>query len=372
MAGMDDIQNPFSGRGHSSPRVLLRRLREIMATEEGAQERIDKLTDAIAQNMVADVCSIYLRRDDDILELFSTVGLNPEAVHNTRLVWGEGLVGYVAKNANAISIADAPTHPAFSYRPEVGEDLLHSFLGVPVIRTGQVIGVLVIQNKTHRIYNEEEMEAAQMVATVLAEIVAAGDLLDEEDSEEVDRLLHRAEHLVGAPVVNGVAIGVAAFHEPPAPKHKVFADDVSKEVERLQEGIIRLQKSVDEMIANNQQLSAISKDVIEVYRLFAYDRGWAKRLEEAVLSGLTCESAVEQVQSENRMRMRKATDPYLRERLSDLHDLSRRLLRALSAKSRKDELSLPENAILFAHAIGPAEILELDRSHLTGIILAEG
>ncbi len=352
--------------------MLLRRLREVMAVEEGAQERLDKLTEAIASNMVADVCSIYLRRDDDVLELFATVGLKPAAVHKTRLAWGEGLVGFVALNAQPVSIGEAQSHPSFSFRPEVGEELLNAFLGVPIIRTGQVIGVLVVQNKVTRRYTEEEMEAAQLVATVLAEIVAAGDLLEKADTAEVDRVLHRAEQLQGSPIVDGIMIGVAALHEPPAPKHKVFAEDVAAEVQRLKAGIVRLQKSVDDMIAQNQQLSGISRDVIDVYRLFAYDKGWAKRLEEAVLSGLTCESAVEQVQAENRKRMRRATDPYIRERLHDLDDLSRRLLRSLSGKSRKDELKLPKKAILFAHSLGPAELLEFDRKKLAGIVLAEG
>ena len=371
MSDTGNIGHPFRPGG-SSPRVLLRRLREVMAVEEEAQTRLDKLSEVIASNMVADVCSIYLRRDDDDLELFATVGLNPKAVHLTKLNWGEGLVGYVARTSQPVSIDNAPDHPAFAFRPEVGEELLNSFLGVPIIRTGQVLGVLVVQNTAPRNYTEEEIEAAQLVATVLAEIVAAGDLLEKEDAAIVERVLHRAEHLQGTPIVRGIVIGEAALHEPPAPKHKVFAEDVAREVERLKAGILRLQKSVDDMIAANQELSAISRDVIEVYRLFAYDKGWANRLEEAVLSGLTCESAVEQVQAENRKRMRRATDPYIRERLHDLDDLSRRLLRSFSGKSREEELLLPDNAILFAHSLGPAEILEFDREKLAGIVLAEG
>ena len=363
---------PFKPQASSSPRVLLKRLREVMAVEEGAQERLDHLTEAIASNMVADVCSIYLRRDDDVLELFSTVGLNAEAVHLTKLKWGEGLVGLVAVSAVPLNLDEAQDHPSFSYRPEVGEDLLHAFLGVPIIRTGQVLGVLVIQNKASRNYSEEELEAVQLVATVLAEIVAAGDLLEKEDAAELDRLIHRPEQLTGVGIVSGIVIGVAALHEPPVPKHKVFAENVATEADRLKTGITRLQKSVDDMIASNQQLSSISREVIEVYRLFAYDKGWAKRLEEAVHSGLTAESAVEQVQAENRKRMNEATDPYIRERLHDLDDLSRRLLRSLSGKSREEELALPEKAVLFARSIGPAEILELDRTKLSGIVLGEG
>ncbi|MBD0427854.1 phosphoenolpyruvate--protein phosphotransferase [Aquisalinus flavus] len=360
------------GTQTSSPRVLLKRLREVMAAEEGAQQRLDHLTNAIANNMVADVCSIYLRRADDMLELFSTQGLNPEAVHNTRMKWSEGLVGYVARTAEPINLRDAPKHPSFSFRPEVGEELLNAFLGVPIIRTGQVLGVLVIQNKAVREYTEEEVEAAQIVATVLAEIVAAGDLLEEADAQEVDRVLHRHEHLVGAPIVAGIAIGTVALHEPPAPKHRVFADNVAEEGERLQTGLESLRKSIDDMIAANQDLATVSREVLEVYRLFAYDKGWARRLEDAVQSGLTAESAVEQVQGENRKRMRQAKDPYIRERMHDLDDLSRRLLRSLGGDAYQAQLELPQDAVLLARSLGPAEILELDRNKLKGIVLGEG
>lgn len=359
-------------RGGSEPRTLLRRLREVMAVEEAAQAKLDHLTRAIANTMVADVCSIYVRRSDDMLELFSTVGLNPEAVHKTRLGWDEGLVGFVARKARPVSLPDAQSHEAFSFRPEVGEDLLRSFMGVPIIRTGQVIGVLVLQNKVSRLYTADEIEAVLMVATVLAEVVATGGLLEQKDAEEVAHLLHRHERLTGTGIVSGIVIGKAALKEPPPPAHKVFADDVAAELDRLEEGIVRLQKSVDDMIASNQQLSKISREVIEVYRLFAYDKGWARRLREAVTDGgLTAESAVQQVQAENRKRMGEATDPYLRERLHDLDDLSRRLLRALAGETGQEEHRLPDGAVLFARALGPADILELDRDSLSGIVMGE-
>ncbi|MGV6802502.1 MAG: phosphoenolpyruvate--protein phosphotransferase [bacterium] len=359
-------------RGGSEPRTLMRRLRAVMATEESPQMRLNHLTEAIANTMVADVCSIYLRRSDDQLELFATVGLNPEAVHKTKLSWDEGLVGYVARTTQPISLSEAQKHEAFSYRPEVGEDLLKAFMGVPIIRTGQVLGVLVLQNRVARTYAEEDIEAVQMVAMVLAEIVAAGDLLEKADRAEVERLLYRPERLTGTGVVAGIVIGKAALYEAPIPAHKVFTQNVVAELERLEQGITALQKSVDDMIADNQQLSHISREVIEVYRLFAYDKGWAKRLTEAVTEGgLTAESAVERVQAENRHRMKMATDPYIRERLHDLDDLSRRLLRALAGKTGPETHDLEEGAILFARALGPAEILELDRDKLAGIVMGE-
>ena len=158
------------------PRVLLRRLREVMAEQVSAQERLDKIVVLIAANMVAEVCSVYVLRVDGTLELYATEGLNKEAVHQTVLRSDEGLVGLVASEANPINLSEAQNHPAFSYRAETGEEIYHSFLGVPVLRAGNTLGVLVVQNRARRTYTEEEEEALQTTAMVLAEMIASGEL----------------------------------------------------------------------------------------------------------------------------------------------------------------------------------------------------
>ena len=158
------------------PRVLLRRLREVMAEPVSAQDRLDKIVVLIAANMVAEVCSVYVLRVDGTLELYATEGLNREAVHQTVMRADEGLVGLVASEANPINLSDAQTHPAFSYRPETGEEIYHSFLGVPILRAGNTLGVLVVQNRARRTYSEEEEEALQTTAMVLAEMIASGEL----------------------------------------------------------------------------------------------------------------------------------------------------------------------------------------------------
>ncbi|MFQ5564365.1 MAG: phosphoenolpyruvate--protein phosphotransferase [Parvularculaceae bacterium] len=368
---IEKTRPPHGGHGEHGITVLLRRMHDVVAQEATAQERLDHLTKAIAGHIVADVCSIYLRRTDDELELYSTEGLKREAVHQTRLKWGEGLVGAVAAKQRPLVTAEAPLHPAFAYRPETGEDPLHSFLGVPLIRSGKVLGVLVLQNKAARRYTDEEVEAAQAVAFLLAEVAASGELLGKRETAEVGEMLHRPEHLKGFPAAPGVAIGHAAFHEAPTPKHRVFAENVANEAERLENGLDDLRASVDNMLASNANLSGVSREVLETYRLFAYDRGWKDRLRAAVFSGLTAESAVEQVKGENRARMMQARDPYLRERLHDLDDLSHRLLRLLTGEDADAARQLPDDAILFARVMGPAELLEYDRSKIKGLVLDE-
>ncbi|MEZ5892857.1 MAG: phosphoenolpyruvate--protein phosphotransferase [Parvularculaceae bacterium] len=368
---IEKTRPPHGGHGEQGITVLLKRMRDAVAQEGSAQNRLDLLTKVIASHVVADVCSIYLRRPDDQLELYSTEGLRREAVHKTRLGWGEGLVGVVAKRHTPLVTADAPNHPSFAYRPETGEDPLNSFLGVPLVRSGKTLGVLVVQNKAPREYTHEEIEAAQAVALLLAEIAASGELLSQEETEVVGEMLHRPEKLKGFGIVSGVAIGKSVFLQPPAPKHKVFASNPAAEAARLEDGLNDLRQSVDDMLASNTSLVGVSREVLETYRLFAYDRGWKDRLRAAVFSGLTAESAVEQVKAENRARLSQSRDPYLRERLHDLDDLSNRLLRHLGGEKNGGRRELFEDTILFARTMGPAELLEYDRKRLRGLVLGE-
>ncbi len=368
---IENTRPPHGGHNDQGITVLLRRMHDAVAQEASAQQRLDHLTRTIAAHVVADVCSIYLRRPDDELELYSTEGLNREAVHRTRLGIGEGLVGLVAQSRRPLVTDDAPHHPAFAYRPETGEDPLSAFLGVPLIRSGKTLGVLVVQNRTARNYTDEEVEAVQAVAALLAEIAASGELLSQEETAVVGEMLHRPETLSGFPIVDGVASGAAVFLQPPAPKHKVFASDVATEATRLEQGLTELRASVDAMLADNASLGGVSRDVLETYRLFAYDRGWKDRLRAAVFSGLTAEAAVEQVKNENRSRLLQARDPYLRERLHDLDDLAHRLLRLLSGDKNGARGQLDGDTILVARVMGPAELLEYDRKNLKGLVLGE-
>ena len=362
---------PHGGHGERGITVLLKRMSDVVASEGSAQTRLDALTKVIASHVVADVCSIYLRRPNDVLELYSTQGLKLEAVHNTRLNWGEGLVGLVAQSMAPLVTADAPVHPAFSYRPETGEDLLRSFLGMPLVRSGKAIGVLVLQNTAMRQYTDEEIEAVQAVATLLAEIAASGELLSREETEAVGEVLHRPELLSGAISVPGIAIGRAFFQNPRLQVHKVFADDIAHEAERLEDGLTALRQNVDSMIASNTSLSGVSREVLEAYRLFAYDRGWKERMRAAVFSGLTAEAAVDQVHADNRNRLMQARDPYLRERLHDLEDLSHRLLRILAGEDWRRSRQIYGDTILVTRSMGPAELLEYDRERLAGLVVAE-
>jgi phosphotransferase system enzyme I (PtsP) len=344
-----------------------------MAEPVSAQERLDKIVVLIAANMVAEVCSVYVLRVDNTLELYATEGLNRQAVHQTVMDVSEGLVGLVAREATSINLSEAHEHPAFSYRPETGEEIYHSFLGVPILRAGNTLGVLVVQNRARRTYSEEEEEALQTTAMVLAEMIASGELssLAKPGAEPA---AHHAMSITGSALAEGLALGHVVLHEPRVVVTNFIADDVPKELKRLDDAIAAVRADLDVMLERRDVADGGEhRDVLEAYRMFAYDQGWMHRMHEAVVTGLTAEAAVERVQSDTRARMLRQTDPYLRDRLHDLDDLANRLMRQLMGRDHAPAREqLPENAILVARAMGPAALLDYDRKRLRGLVLEEG
>ena len=355
-------------------RRLLKNLRDVMAVPAAPQERLDKVAKLIAADMVAEVCSIYLRRAGDVLELFATEGLNPGAVHQTRLQFGEGLVGHIAAHARPVALADAQTHPNFVFRPETGEQIYHSLLGAPILRGGRVIGVLVVQNRTRRHYDDEEVEALQTIAMVLAEIVTGSDLLSAEELLPVDGIGLLPLRLDGICVNPGLAMGRAVLHKPPIHVERLVADDPVAELRRFETALAGMHSALDDLLAGSRVAQEGEHgEVLETFRMFAQDRGWLRRIREAIQTGLTAEGAVQMVAGETHSRMGQVTDPYLRERLSDLEDLSNRLLSHLTGDERRTSAAdAPEDTVLVARNLGPAELLEYEKANLRAVALEEG
>ena len=279
----------------AGPRLLLRRLREVMAEPVSPQARLDKIVVHIASNMVAEVCSVYVLRSDGRLELFATEGLNREAVHLTTMRAGEGLVGLIAESAEPLALADAQSHPAFSYKPETGEEIYQSFLGVPILRGGNTLGVLVVQNRARRTYSEEEIEVLQTTAMLIAEMIASGELQSiVRPGAEI--ALRRPIALKGAAIAEGVGLGHVILHEPRVVVKHIVAEDLQKEERRLADAINEVRESIDKLIDRGDQAGpGEHREVLETFRMFAHDQGWLRRLREAVMTGLTAEAAVERV-----------------------------------------------------------------------------
>ncbi|MGF1549693.1 MAG: phosphoenolpyruvate--protein phosphotransferase [Sphingomonadaceae bacterium] len=357
----------------AASREILTGLHEVMAARTGAQAKLNKVVRIIAEAMESEVCSIYLLRDG-VLELYATVGLKQDAVHVTKLEMGEGLVGTIAEEVGVLNLAEAASHPEFAYRPETGEELYHSFAGVPIVRRERAIGVLCVQHADPRAYDDVEIEALQTVAMVLSELIAGARLVDKATAKAATSRDSSSLRLTGQKLVLGMARGKAVFHQPRIVIEQTVAEDIEAERHRVYSAFRKMREQIDQM-ANQAEFGTGGEhqEVLETYKMFAYDEGWSRRINEAIDSGLTAEAAIERVQQRTRMRMREIDDPLLAERMHDLEDLSNRLLRIVSGQlGTAAQMGLRGDSILIARNLGPAELLEYDRRRLKGVILEEG
>ena len=355
----------------TAAREILTGLHEVMAKRGSAQAKLDHVVDLIAEAMGSEVCSIYLLRDN-YLELFATHGLRKEAVHVTRLKMGEGLVGTIAAEGRVLNLAEAAEHPAFAYRPETGEEHFHSFAGVPIVRLESAIGVLAVQHAEPRGYEDVEIEALQTVAMVLSEMIAAARLVD---GARRGRLRSAGPlRLSGLKLVAGMAKGQAVFHQPRVVVEHTVADDTEAERTRVYAAFRKMREQIDNMAREAEfGVAGEHQEILETYRMFAYDEGWSRRINEAIDSGLTAEAAIERVQQRTRARMREIDDPLLQERMHDLEDLSNRLLRIVSGRmGTAAQTGLTHDTVLIARNLGPADLLEYDRRRLKAVLLEEG
>ncbi len=354
-------------------RLILTQLHDVMASRMHAQGKLDRVVDIIAENLDSEVVSIYLLREG-MLELFATRGLNKEAVHVTRMAIGEGLTGTIAANIETLNLAEAKAHPDFQYRPETGEEKFHSFAGVPIVYRERAVGVVCVQHVDPRRYEDIEIEALQTTAMVLSELISNNDLIDEQEAVGQRPEMTGPATLTGLPLVKGLASGIAVFHQPRITIDQVMADDTELERQRVYRAFDRMREQIDTMASQAEFRSGGEhEEVLQTYKMFAYDEGWGRRINEAIDSGLTAEAAIERVQQRTRMRMREIDDPLLADRMHDLEDLSNRLLRIVSGQlGTAATQGLRSDAILIAKNLGPAELLEYDRRRLKGVILEEG
>ncbi len=357
----------------ASAREILTRLHEVMAARTGAQAKLNHVVGIIGEALASEVCSIYLLRDG-VLELYATRGLKQEAVHVTKLALGEGLVGTIAANVETMNLDEATSHPDFVHNPETGEEKFHSFAGVPIVRREASVGVLCIQHVEPRRYEEVEIEALQTVAMVLSELIANAGLVDvkRRDGDRVQAT--QPVKLTGQKLVEGMARGHAVYHQPRIVIEHTVAEDTEAERHRVYSAFDKMREQIDRMASQAEfGLDGETREVLETYKMFAYDEGWGRRINEAIDSGLTAEAAIERVQQRTRMRMRQIDDPLLADRMHDLEDLANRLLRIVSGQlGTAAQAGLRQDAILIARNLGPAELLEYDRRRLKGVILEEG
>ncbi len=340
------------------------RLRETMA--HGAAS-LQVLVTTVASETTADVCSVYAMRPGDLLELAATCGLNPAAIGRTRLRVGEGIVGLCAATGSVMNLPDAQNHPAFAYRPETGEEPYVSLLALPVRSAGHTVGVLVLQSRSLRQFDDLEVEILETVAMLVAGPLASAGASDGAEEGVVSTL---PRVFAGKTLAGGIAIGPVVPRGPRFVARRLLADDPAAEQVRLHRAVEQMQRRLDDLIGERMPDGDAPREVLEAYRLIAADSGWLRRADAAIRAGgLSAEAAIQRVTGELRDRMRRMADPYLRERLADLEDLAGRLFAELDG-SPAETPAVP-GAILLARRLGPAELLDWHARGIAGFVIEE-
>ena len=319
----------------------------------------------VAEYMVAEVCSIYLIRHRDTLELCATEGLNPDAVHRTNLSLDEGLVGRVARTGEAVSTADAPNEPDFRYIPEIGEEPLRSFLGVPIRRPGRTFGVLVVQNRAARTYLEEDYDALALVALVIAEMAETGQIL---------RPAPHRQHYLGV----GVPVNAGLRH-----RHLVAARNPASLSRSRWRKIPR--PSARGCMAPSPGCAARWMDCSSPAKMTQQE--FSTPIEGSPTIGAGCAGwrngfgrDCPQRPPSTRCGLKHGRELRVREihisvaGCGDLDDLAAQLMRELlgRADDANSGSSLPPNAILVARDLGPGDLLRRDRKAILAVALEEG
>jgi phosphotransferase system enzyme I (PtsP) len=330
--------------------------------------RLPQVLELVAGELVAEVCSAYGLRSGEILELRATHGLNPSAIGRTRLRVGEGIVGLVAATGELLNLADAQNHPGFAYRPETGEEPYASMLAVPVRRGGRILGVLTVQNRAARRYAEEEVELLETVAMLVTEMLVTAD--DGGAEKGFSGTVPR--HFAAVALSPGIVLGRVVLHGSYRPPGRLLSEDPAAEAARLEKALAAMRKDLDALIRDQMPDGDAPREVLAATRKVAADPGWLRRVLDAVQGGLSAEAAVHQVASDVRARMRRISDPYLRERLADLEDLAERLLNALDGGAAQAQPAQVQGAILVARRLGPAQLLEWQARGIAGVFIEEG
>jgi phosphotransferase system enzyme I (PtsP) len=369
---MNPIESAKSEDLRLDSRKLFRDLRSTLRAEGGsARARMQLVVDLIAGHFHAAVCSLYQAdAEGRLLTLAATKGLRREAVGTTALRFGEGLVGTVAGSRHPLSLEDAQADKRFAFRPETGEEAYKSFLGAPLIRAERLLGVLVLQHQERRAYGPEEVEHFETVAQFLSELMHQ---LPNQASGSAASLHSGTIQISARALSPGLAMGKAFFHLKDITIRRWRAEDPAEELARLEAALQDLEETLQSLLISPKAAEdAETRELLEADLMLVRDKGWCNRIADAIGRGLSAEAAVQTIREETRARMETVANDYIRERLLDLDDLSHRLLANLTGHEHANPISaIPPGSILVSRALGTAELLQLRRRRIAGLLVTD-
>ena len=358
---------------------MLNTLRKIVQEVNAAKDlkaALGIIVQRVKEAMGSQVCSVYLLDPEtNRFVLMATDGLNKRSIGKVSMASNEGLVGLVGTREEPLNLEDAAAHPRYRYFAETGEERYASFLGSPIIHHRKVMGVLVIQQKERRQFDEGEEAFLVTMSAQLAGVIAHA-----EATGSIRGLGRQGKGIqeakfVGVPGSPGAAVGTAVVVLPAADLEVVpdkQVEDIAAELllfSSALEGVRTDMRALSAKMAS--QLRPEERALFDVYLMMLEDAALGNEVVKLIKTGQWAQGALRQVISEHINRFELMDDAYLRERASDVKDLGRRLLAYLQ-QARQQTLVYPENCILVSEELSPAMLGEVPEGKLVGLVSVQG
>ncbi len=358
---------------------MLERLRSIVQAVNSAKDlrsALDIIVTRVSEAMDTEVCSVYLLDSDiDGHVLMASEGLKQEAVGHVSLAVGEGLVGLVAKQAEPVNLVDADKHPSFHYLPETGEEPFKSFLGVPIIHHRSVLGVLVVQNRERRRFDEGEEAFLITLSAQLAGVIAHAEATGAIEGTSPSGHKTADTAFSGISGSSGVAIGHAVVVFPPADLRHVpmrQARDIDHEIELFNNSLAAVRADISALHAKTAgHMPEGERELFNVYLHMLDDDALGREVVDQIRMGVWAQGALAHVAQEHVRSFEMMDDRYLSERAVDIKDLCSRVLAYLQEREPV-KTEYPENTILVSDEVTPAMLAEVPKENLRGLVSVKG
>ena len=353
----------------------LRRIIQEVNSAPDLEQALDIIVQRVRESVGVDVASVYLKDvEHGQYVLSATEGLRKNAVGQVRFGLGEGLVGMVGEREEPVNIEDAPSHPRYRFASETGENPYHAFLGVPIIQYGTVLGVLVVRQREHRRFAEEEeaflVTLAAQLAGAITHAGASGDIAHAlQPSADVSAVLN------GLPGSPGIATGQALVVYPPA-NLEVIPDrvitDIDAEIESFQAAVNAVQDDMRDYA--NRMSSILPAEELALFDALLMMLGGDSLMGETIeriRAGNWAPGALRETIGQHVRVFESMEDSYMRERASDIRDLGRRILTRIQSDVPASSVPYPQT-ILVGAEISVGQLAEIPVGNLAGIVSASG
>ncbi|MFZ8974801.1 MAG: phosphoenolpyruvate--protein phosphotransferase [Pseudomonadales bacterium] len=350
----------------------LRSVVQEVSTAPNLGAALTTTVDRVREVMATEVCSVYLLDEKRGRYVFrATRGLNQQVVGKVSLGLGEGLVGYVGERAEPVNVESVTEHPRNQYIEEIGEEAFHAFLGAPIIHQGQTLGVLVVQQRAKRRFDESEeaflVTLSAQLAGLIAHAKATGHL--SMSRRKVSRTFS------GKPGAPGVAQGVAIVIYPSVDLSQVpfrKVRNVAREIDRFMVSVAETRAEITG-IADSMadDLKEDTLGLFDAYLLMLDEGAIPKEVVQRIKQGQWAQGALKQTIEAHLSRFDLMADAYLRERANDLKELGNRLLSHLEKRNRR-RLHFPKDSILIGDNLSLSDLASVPRERLKGIVCGRG